>query len=170
MSGSSVYYSVGTLLAWKIAHDFYDNVHFVWCTTEFDSIVQPPTSNPKTILTRYLEQITTGDVHTQEVQSNVNGILRGAKHKLDNGTITQRQFEFINLICANATYEAFFPVIYVIDAKKVAHKVINVPDHERASANSVEKKIVDLMQNEFTLINCWELFGRYIKCCVKEVR
>ena len=64
-------YSVGTELAYKIAKRYYNNIHYVWCTTEFNSLKQPPTSNPATICKRYLEQITTGDRHTKEIENKV---------------------------------------------------------------------------------------------------
>lgn len=61
-------YSVGTQLAYKIAKRYYGNVHYVWRTTKFNSLEQPPTSNPATICKRYLEQIATGDRHTKEIE------------------------------------------------------------------------------------------------------
>lgn len=30
-------YSVGTQLAYKIAKRYYKNIHYAWCTTEFNS-------------------------------------------------------------------------------------------------------------------------------------
>ena len=80
-------YSVGTQLAYKIAKRYYKNIHYVWCTTEFNSSKQQPTSNPATICKRYLEQITTGDRHTKEIENNIAGILNVAKAKLYGGVI-----------------------------------------------------------------------------------
>lgn len=101
-------YSVGTELAYKIAKRYYNNIHYVWCTTEFNSLKQPPTSNPATICKRYLEQITTGDRHTKEIENNMAGILRGAKAKFDSGVIDKTVYNKIRNYVSGADYEAFF--------------------------------------------------------------
>lgn len=51
----------------KIARRYYKNVHYVWCTAEFNVSKQPPTSNLSEICKKYLEQITTGNRHTKEI-------------------------------------------------------------------------------------------------------
>ena len=76
-------YSIGTQLAYRIAKRYYKNIHYVWCTTKFNLLKQPPTSNPAIILKRYLEQITTGDHHAKETQNNMAKILDVAKSKRD---------------------------------------------------------------------------------------
>ena len=56
-----ILYSIGTHLAYKIAKRYYKNVHYVWCTTEFNVSKQPPTSNPskyvKDILNKLQQEI-----------------------------------------------------------------------------------------------------------------
>lgn len=84
-------YSTGTALAYRIAKEYYQNVHFVWCTEAFDAALQPGTSNPRTLCTRYLEQITKSDGHAVEIDQNKAGILRGAEEKLKQGIITKAQ-------------------------------------------------------------------------------
>lgn len=101
-------YSAGTQLAYKLAKRYYNNTHFVWCSTKFNMLQQPPTSNPATICKRYLEQITTGDRHSVEIKNNIAGILKGAKAKLNSGVIGKREFNKIRNIVAAADYEAFF--------------------------------------------------------------
>lgn len=95
-------YSVGTQLAYKIAKRYYKNIHYAWCTTEFNSSKQPPTSNPATICKRYLEQITTGDRHTKEIENNIAGILKGAKAKLNSGVISKKEYNEIRSIVSAA--------------------------------------------------------------------
>lgn len=112
-------YSVGTQLAYKIAKRYYGNVHYVWCTTEFNSSKQPPTSNPAKICKRYLEQITTGDRHTKEIENNMAGILKGAQAKLNCGIISKKEYDDIRSIVSVAEYEAFFPMLYIVESKKV---------------------------------------------------
>ena len=119
-------YSVGTELAYKIAKRYYNNIHYVWCTTEFNSLKQPPTSNPATICKRYLEQITTGDRHTKEIENNMAGILRGAKAKFDSGVIDKIVYNKIRNYVSGADYEAFFPVLYIVESRKIRDRYIEV--------------------------------------------
>lgn len=67
----------------------------MWCTESFDAALQPGTSNPRTLCTRYLDQIIKGDNHATEINNNKAGILKGATEKLNNGIITKEQFEEI---------------------------------------------------------------------------
>lgn len=147
-----VLYSVGTDLAYKISKRYYDNTHYVWCTTKFNSSVQPPTSNPQTICRRFLEQIKTGDRHAFEIDKNKSGILSGAHIKKKEGVITEEQFKEIRDIVSKAEYESFFPVIYIIYTDKVQHKCIEVEKFQCASDNSVEYRIEKLEAGEFDAI------------------
>ena len=162
-------YSVGTQLAYKIAKSYYGNVHYVWCTTEFNSLQQPPTSNPATICKRYLEQIATGDRHTKEIESNIAGILRGAKAKLDNGVINKKEYNEIRSIVSVAEYEAFFPVLYIVESKKVKDKCVEVKVEERASDVAVEYKIEELKENEFEVIAFKDILSGVVDVVDKKV-
>lgn len=146
-------YSAGTFLAYKIEKDYYDDVHYVWCTTSFNDIEQPPTSNPSTICKRYLEQMKTGDRHTKEITNNMAGILRGAKAKLECGVINKAQYEEIRGIVSRAEYEVFYPVLYIIKTQKVKEKCIEVPVSDKASVGAVEYKIEELLPGEFEVVN-----------------
>lgn len=144
-----ILYSVGTHLAYKIAKRYYENVHYVWCTTAFNASKQPPTSNPSKICRRYIEQITTGDSHTMEIQNNCVGILKGAKAKFDSGIISEKEYNEIKNIVSVAEYESFFPMLYIIESEKVKNKCTEVPAIDKASDSSIEYKVEDLMENEF---------------------
>ena len=145
-------YSIGTQLAYKIAKRYYHNIHYVWCTTHFNSENQPPTSNPATICKRYLEQITTGDRHTKEIENNVAGILKGAKAKRDSGIITSKAYNEIRHIVSVAEYESFIPVLYIVDSRKVKGKCLEVKTRDEASDGAVEYKIPNLVEGEFEII------------------
>lgn len=156
-------YSVGTHLAYKIAKKYYNNVHYVWCTTVFNSPKQPPTSDPSRICSRYLEQIITGDRHTKEIANNIAGILRGAKAKLNSGIINKKEYNEIRSIVAAAEYEAFYPVLYIIKSEKVAGRCIEVVKADRASDEAVEYKIENLEGNEFEAIFFKDILDRVIE-------
>lgn len=153
-------FSVGTYLAYRIERDYYKGVHYVWCTTEFNSKKQPVTSRPLTICRRYLEQITGADRHTSEISNNQLGILTGAKLKYDLGIINEKQYNEIKQIVACSSYESFYPVLYIIYTDKVKDRCIEVPKIDCASDNSIEIKIMELQEDEFSLINFRDiLFG-----------
>lgn len=159
-TSTPVLYSIGTLLACKISQAYYNNVHYVWCTTKYDSLSQPATANPQTIARRYLEQITKGDRHAVEIEKNIAGILRGAKSKLDQGVINKKQHKQIRDLVGQAKYESFFPVIYIIYSEKVKDKCEKVKEYDCASDSSVEYLITDLEEGDFNIINIQDtLFG-----------
>ena len=162
-------YSVGTQLAYKIAKRYYKNIYYVWCTTEFNSSKQPPTSNPATICKRYLEQITTGDRHTKEIENNIAGILKGAKAKLNGGVISKKEYNEIRSIVSAAEYEAFFPILYIVESKKIKDRYVEVVVEERASDDAVEYKIEDLKENEFEIISFKDILSGIVNIADKKV-
>lgn len=164
-----VLFSVGTQLAYRIAKRYYGNVHYVWCTTEFHSLNQPPTSNPATICKRYLEQIMTGDRHTKEIENNIAGILRGAKAKLDSGVISKSEYNDIRSIVSAAEYEAFLPVLYIVESRKIKDRCKEVVVGDRASDTAVEYKIEDLRENEFKLISFKDILSGVVNIVDKRV-
>ncbi len=160
---NNILYSVGTHFAWKINHDYYNDIHYCWCSTKFHDMKQPPTSDPQTIIQRYIQQIHTGDVHAKEIEANIAGILRGAKLKLDDGIIDNDAYTKIGELCANPTFEAFFPVIYIIDVKKVGFaRCKEVSIRQKASKHSIEYIIEDLKPGEYEMIDCINMFGEYV--------
>lgn len=162
-------YSVGTQLAYKIEKRYYGNIHYVWCTTEFNSSKQPPTSNPATICKRYLEQITTGDRHAKEIETNIAGILKGARAKLNQGVISKKEYNEIRSIVAAAEYEAFFPILYIVESKKVKDRYVEVVVGERACDDAVEYRIEDLKENEFEVISVKDILSNVVNAVDKKV-
>ena len=155
-------FSVGTRISYRIAKDYYGNVQYVWCSPKFDLLEQPPTSNPMTIARRYIEQIRTGDRHAKEIDANKTGILSGAKVKFNAKIIDQKQKDEIYSIIALAKYEDFFPVLFVIDSKKVAEKCKIVESTEKATDLSQEFLIENLLPDEYELIDFKKLFDGVI--------
>lgn len=155
-------FSVVTNIAYRIAKDYYGNVQYVWCAPKFNSLNQPPTSNPLTIAKRYIEQIKSGDRHTNEIDANKAGILRGVKAKQNDNVIDAKQNREIRSIVAYAKYEDFFPVLFVIDTRKVIAKCNEVEVENRATNSSQEYLITDLLPGEYELIDFKKLFDGVI--------
>lgn len=169
VSMNPVLYSVGTHMVYKIAKLYYQDVHYVWCTTQFNSRKQPPTSNPATICRRYLEQIIWGDRHADELAKNIAGILRGADAKLKSNIITAKTHKQIQEIVALAEYKDFLPVIYVVNSRKVKGKCLEVSLPERASDESVEYKVETLRREEFQIIFLADVLGGILDIPDKKV-
>ena len=147
-----ILYSVGTYLAYIISRRYYGNVHYVWCTTKFNDLGQPPTLNPCKICRGYLEQIVTGDRHARVIGNNITGILTGAEKKFNVGIIDKGEYNAIKDMVSTADYELFLPVLYIIDGRKVKSKCKGGPEADKASDNSVEYVIENLEENEFETI------------------
>lgn len=152
-------YSAGTALAYRIAKEYYNNEHYVWCTESFDAALQPGTSNPRTLCTRYLEQIIKNDRHAPEINNNKVGILKGAAEKLKQGVISTAQHDEISTIVALARNEDFYPVIYLINKKAVKKRLIVVNPTDKASNSSIEYIIPDLKRNEFEIIRMKDILS-----------
>ena len=162
-------FSIGTSFAYKINHMYYDNVHYVWCTTHFDDKKQPVTSRPQSICKRFFDQVVTGDRHTREIADNKAGILRGAQAKLEAGVINDEQYDEICQLVNLAHYEDFFPVLYIIDGRKVGNaRCKEVDKKDRASDTSIEYKIFDLTEGEYELVDFKSLLSDYLNAVDKK--
>lgn len=63
----------------------------------------------------------------------------------------------------------FFPVLYIIDGRKVKNKCREVPEAERASDNSVEYVIENLEENEFEAIFVKDILSGIVAPADKKV-
>lgn len=158
----SILYSTNTELAYRIAKEYYNNTFYVWCTDAFDALLQPGTSNPRTLCSRYLDQIIKNDRHATEIKQNKAGILKGAAEKLKQEIITEEQYKEISVRVAYADMTAFYPVIFLIDKRAVKSRLEIVEPKDAASNNSVEYIIKDLDWNEFEIIRMKDVLAGVI--------
>lgn len=162
-------FSIGTWFSYRINQIYYGDVHYVWCTTCFNDKNQPITSNPRSICKRFLDQIVSGDRHTKEIEENKAGILRGAQAKLDAGVINNVQYKEICQLVNLARYEDFFPVLYVINGRKVGNiRCVEVARKDRASDTAKEFRIFDLSKGEYELIDFKNLLSDYMAAIDKK--
>ncbi len=154
-----VLFSTATLLAFKISKEYYNDRHFVWCTTSFDDFNQPGSSNPRTICNKYLDQALKGDKHGNEIIRNKANILKGARIKCNEGIITEEQREKIMATVTDAPFEAFMPVVYLVKTQIVIDKLQIVPDTRKANDTSKEYIVNDLQPSEFTIISFYDILN-----------
>lgn len=113
-------------MAYMIARRYYNDRHFVWCTTDFHSPQQPPTSDPQTICNSFLRQMKTGDRHERKIEDNKSGILRGAREKLAEGVITQEQYNEIKYKIRDLDKDEFDVILF----SEVLQDVMEVADRK----------------------------------------
>ncbi len=152
-----ILFSAATLLAYEISKKYYHDTHYVWCTTSFDDFTQPGSSNPRTICNKYLDQSLKGDKHGNEIEKNKANILKGAGIKYKEGIITKKQREMIMATVTEAPFDAFIPVVYLVNTQRVANKLEVVPDTEKANDTSREYVISNLHKNEFTILSFYDI-------------
>ena len=69
---------------------------------------------------------------------------------------------------SGADYEAFFPVLYIVESRKIRDRYIEVITKERASDDAVEYKIEDLKVNEFRIISFKDVLSGIVNIADKE--
>ena len=169
LSNIAILFSVGTQFARRINEYYYNDIHYVWCSSNYNDKKQAATSNPKTICKRLLDIVLTTDRHAVELNDNKAGILRGAQTKLEQGVINENQFNEICQLVNLARYEDFLPIIYIIDYNKVGSKRCTiVPIKERASDASVEYLITNLSKDEFQIIEIKDLLNNIVD--IKDIK
>ena len=151
-----VLYSTNTWLAYIISQEYYNGVHYVWCTPYFDprsqtslDVAVPPTSSPYEIYHSLHEEVVRGDRHSAKIRDNKAGILRGATAKREAGVITEQQESEIVSIVEQAQLTDYKPLLYVIPYAPVAGLIREVPISKRAHPLSKEYIIEQLPRKYF---------------------
>jgi hypothetical protein len=154
-----VLYSTVTKLAFNIARRYYNDVHYVWCSPVFDGsqvsdleLTVPPTSSPYEIYAALKQEVARGERHSQKIQENRAGILRGATAKRQKGIISEEQEQEIVAIVEEAEGIHYQPLILVIPFAGVKSLMTPVPIRQRASVLSMESTILELPRSQFDVI------------------
>jgi hypothetical protein len=151
-----VLYSTQTYLAYWVAQNYYNGEHYVWCTPIFDpsspyrdrdSIV-PPSSSPYEVYRSLAKAVADSDLHSEKIEDNRTGILRGALEKKQSGVINDKQEQDIVGIVNKASTNLFDPLVYVIPYPPVADRVREPRIEDKAHPLSAEY-IIDLLPRKF---------------------
>jgi hypothetical protein len=153
-----ILYSVNTYLAYVINERYYGSEHYVWCNEVYDARSPfadaryaniPPTSNPFEIYHNLREEVSRGDRHSAKIGENRRGILKGAEIKLEEGLISEVQFDEIREIVGAVGISEFRPFLYVIPYHNVVGDVREATVAERAHPLSLEYIIESLDRQHF---------------------
>jgi len=151
-------FSTTTRLAYNIDNDYYDGKHYVWVALRFDDLDnQAASSNPLSIAADYVKGVMTMDRHSFSILANIAGVTNGAKQMKTLKRINNKKMKEIIAEINRAKFEDFMPMVYVIDSRKVATRIIEVPPAETARSLSPEYKITDLQEDEYELIDFSEI-------------
>ncbi len=156
----NILFSTNCLLAYQISREYYNNLHYVWCSTIFGSpgVDDPLRRNPRSSAPyeRYSElkkdTASIGDIHSSMITSQRAGIKNGAQAKLNAGEITsEERDEILEIVDATETSQ-FEPLMYLIPFEKVKTIAKKVPVSKRANPLSDEWVIEALPRDYFEII------------------
>ena len=157
-------YSTNTWLAYTISQTYYHAEHYVWCSQHPNSrwlpaglAPLPPSSSPGDLYLSFHADIRGGDLHSDKIEQNRRGVLKGAKVKRAAGIISEGQFDDIEEIVGTAGLRDFRPLLFVIPFAPVADRVEAVPVARRASLFHEEYTIERLSRSLFDVIEFLEI-------------
>lgn len=138
-----LFYSTSTLIANIIAERYYDDLHYVWCTSTFNPVKSnPPSANPYQIYKSILKEVENGEIGPS-IQKHKTGLLNGVSKSKDKGKITHEQQNEIYEMIFAAEIKHFKPIIYVIPGMHVGN-IEMVPRSKRSDLLSEEFLIEEL--------------------------
>ncbi len=160
--GKLVLYSTNVFVKYYIQRRWRNNVHYVWCSEEFDSSKArsyspsgqvPPTSNPVDIYRNLKRAIETGDTHNAKIVEQRNTLLQLAIDWENKGEISSADSADISyLVKHHSDFSIWRPLIYVIPlTSSVESRKFRVPLANCAGLGP-EYIIKDLKDFEFDLI------------------
>ena len=161
-SDNLLYYSTNSKLAFYLAENFFNDIHFVWCSPVFNPETLgemhkwkhiPDSSSPKHIYEILKRDTEKNDNHSSKIKENKEGLKKAASIKLIEGVITGEDYLRIIEIIDTAKFSEFSPVLYLIPVtKEIKDKIEEASVSETASPLSTEYKIKNLKGSEFEKI------------------
>lgn len=152
-------YSTNTWLAYAIAEQYYNGIHWVWCSPFFrphdrleSASAMPVSAIPGEIADHLLRDIDSGDMHSHLINRNRIGIARGASAKRQVGVITAEQEAEIQHMAEKAELRDFKPLVFVMAFPKVQHQLVVIPPAERAHPASREYRHERLRRRWFDVL------------------
>jgi len=153
-------YSTNTFLKHLICQRYRNDVHYVWCSQDFDSTtvssylsgsLLPASSNPASIYRSLKADVAGGDMHSDKIKSQKASFAKLAVQWETSGEIDRQQKADIIWMVKNVDLSYWRPLIYVIHRPSVQSRLQLVPMKNRAGL-AEEFIIPDLQRSEFDLI------------------
>lgn len=153
-------YSTNVFLKYYICNQYYNNIHYVWCSEAFDPSKSaqytsdwmiPPTSNPYKIYDDLKGAVDKRDKHNPKITAQRGSIAARAIQKHQAGDITDDQKDEIIYMVKDPDFFHWRPLVYIIPRPTVKPRLKVVPMQQRASFGK-EYIIKDLHTDEFDVI------------------
>lgn len=152
-------YSINTYLAYSINSNYYNDLHYVWCSPFFDCREEasryrnnPQSSNPCEIYLNFSKDVERNDEHSLHIKQNKIGLLSGASQKRQQGLIDKSKEEDIIAMVNDAPLEWFRPLVYVIPKICVEGIYKQVENGRKANPLSAEYLVESLPGDCFDII------------------
>ncbi len=160
-TGFKILYSANSYMAYRIAKQYYNDLHYVWCSADFGSLVSantgfqrtPTLTRPKHRYYQMLKEVNERVRGALTVEEARHGLLRGVEAQRQAGRINMKQAEEILSIVQQADISDFRPLLYVLPVtSELLPRIQVVPVKQRAHPLSEEFIISDLKSDEFDII------------------
>jgi hypothetical protein len=147
------FYSTNTLLAKVITERYFKGVFQIWAAPNFDNKHNPPSSNPKDIFLKLHKAVKNFDNHDHKMYEVKAGLLKVIQKKLEEGSISEKQYAEANDTVYKATITDFKPLLYVIpNNEEINQNIIDVEIEKRAAPLSEECVIKNLKNENFNIL------------------
>jgi hypothetical protein len=157
---SLLLYSTNVFLKFLIQQRFRNDTHYVWCSETFDVTTQPrysltslvaPSSDPAEIYRQLKVDIRSNDRHSPKISAQKASLTSLAIIWEQAGQISVDDKDEIIYMVANASFDNWRPLLYVIPRSPVESRLKVVPIHKRASYGA-EYILEDLKREEFDIL------------------
>jgi len=149
-------------MKFRIQRDYRNDVHYVWCSENFDSTKLDPyapgfgiarSADPAAIYQELTKDVDTGDLHSAKITSQRLTLKKLANDWAEAGEITEEKQEEIIYMVDYASLREWRPLLYLIPRVLVAERLERVHISRRASSSGAEEYIIrDLRRSEFEFI------------------
>jgi hypothetical protein len=154
-------YSTNVFLKLLIYEKYRNDLHYVWCSEDFDSkklapyttsgSLTPPSANPADIYRELERDVKGGDGHSAKITSQRASLMVLAVDWEQKGIITQAQKSEIVHMLNNASFDLWKPLLYIIPRSLVEPRLQLVPIEKRAGFGA-EYILSDLHRSEFDVV------------------
>ena len=153
-------YSTNPFLKYWIYKRHLGDVHYVWCSEQFDSdalsrydlgAATPATSNPAEIYRDLKQAQSRPDKHNAKINEQKASLIALAVKWESAGIIDQAAKEDIMYLVTNSPMQNWHPLLYVIPRAPIESRLKPVAASERAGLAD-EFIIPDLARSEFDII------------------
>jgi hypothetical protein len=158
--GNILLYSTNVFLKFLIQEKFMHDIHYAWCSEDFDSAtlpayssasLVPPSSNPADIFRTLRKDIQNHDSHSAKINEQKVSLTSRAIESEKSGLISTADKDDIIYLVNNAAWDYWRPLIYVIPRLPVEKRLVLVPMSGRAGIGN-EYTIADFKRSEFEII------------------